>query len=183
MGMDVFGKEPTSKAGEYFRNNVWWWRPLADYAREIATVITGRCEHWQTNDGDGLNAADAVALADALQAEIDSGRTEAYPAIREAELAVLPNGECGWPDATGIRDGSKCMAATAPAASDSGPLTIHSPSRTCRSLSTSCATAAGSRFANRGDASNDCNGRSPRGAQGHARCGACTAQAHRHREE
>jgi hypothetical protein len=29
MGMDVYGKEPKSDKGEYFRNNVWWWRPLA----------------------------------------------------------------------------------------------------------------------------------------------------------
>ncbi|QOR55575.1 MAG: hypothetical protein UMS36scaffold28_65 [Phage 59_13] len=28
MGMDVYGVKPKSKQGEYFRNNVWSWRPL-----------------------------------------------------------------------------------------------------------------------------------------------------------
>ena len=36
MGMDVIGLKPTSKEGEYFRNNVWWWGPLADYCMEVA---------------------------------------------------------------------------------------------------------------------------------------------------
>ena len=27
MGMDVYGLNPD----KYFRNNVWWWRPLWDY--------------------------------------------------------------------------------------------------------------------------------------------------------
>ena len=27
MGMDVYGRNRCSKEGEYFRNNVWWWRP------------------------------------------------------------------------------------------------------------------------------------------------------------
>jgi hypothetical protein len=30
MGMDVFGRNPDSKAGEYFRANVWSWRPIHD---------------------------------------------------------------------------------------------------------------------------------------------------------
>lgn len=24
MGMDVYGKAPSSQTGEYFRNNIWW---------------------------------------------------------------------------------------------------------------------------------------------------------------
>jgi hypothetical protein len=35
----------------------------------------------------------AAALAEALQAEIDSGRTEAYAKIRQAELNALPMGK------------------------------------------------------------------------------------------
>ena len=35
MGMDVYGIAPTSERGEYFRNNVWWWRPLWDYCCEV----------------------------------------------------------------------------------------------------------------------------------------------------
>jgi len=28
MGYDVYGIEPTSETGRYFRANNWWWRPL-----------------------------------------------------------------------------------------------------------------------------------------------------------
>jgi hypothetical protein len=33
MGMDLHGKNPTTEEGEYFRNNIWSWGPLADYIR------------------------------------------------------------------------------------------------------------------------------------------------------
>ena len=35
MGMDVFGLAPKEEKGEYFRNNVWWWRPLWDFVAQI----------------------------------------------------------------------------------------------------------------------------------------------------
>ena len=35
MGMDVYGRAPEKEWGEYFRSNVWWWRPLWDYTTQI----------------------------------------------------------------------------------------------------------------------------------------------------
>ena len=71
MGMDVYGKNPTNEAGKYFRNNVWWWRPLATYILETAPQsITSQCEHWGTNDGDGLDAERSSKLADFLRSQI-----------------------------------------------------------------------------------------------------------------
>ncbi len=40
MGMDVFGNEPKNEAGEYFRNNVWWWRPLWDFVASIDEIYS-----------------------------------------------------------------------------------------------------------------------------------------------
>lgn len=60
MGMDVIGKRPTSKAGEYFRRNVWHWHPLADYIVTIAPDTASSCKRWHTNEGDGLNAKQSV---------------------------------------------------------------------------------------------------------------------------
>ena len=37
MGMDVFGKNPTSEVGKYFRRNVWHWRRLADLVCRVRT--------------------------------------------------------------------------------------------------------------------------------------------------
>lgn len=102
MGMDVYGKAPSSKEGEYFRNNMWWWRPLADYCCNIAPDICAPCEHWHSNDGDGLDAAGAAALADALQEALDSGRTERYALQRELDLAALPKEPCECCEATGV---------------------------------------------------------------------------------
>lgn len=103
MGMDVYGKNPTNEVGEYFRNNVWWWRPLADYACYIAPETTAACKHWHTNDGDGLDADGAATLAKELKASIDDGRAESYIKIRDAELSAMPSQVCTYCKGTGVR--------------------------------------------------------------------------------
>lgn len=107
MGMDIYGKSAKSKTGEYFRNNCWWWRPLANYCCEIAPEITARCRYWQSNDADGLNAADSIALADALQAEIDSGRALIYEKRYNGDLEMTPGIECDLCQGTGVRKDMK----------------------------------------------------------------------------
>jgi hypothetical protein len=102
MGMDVFGRKPTTKEGEYFRNSIWWWHPLASYICVVAPEIADHCENWQTNDGNGLNAEDSATLADQLQQEIDSGRTERFAVIHAAEQELTPNEPCHLCKGTGI---------------------------------------------------------------------------------
>jgi len=101
--MDVYGNKPTTKEGEYFRSSVWSWRPLAAYVCDIAPEITAKCKYWQSNDGDGLNAADSAKLADALQAEIDAGRTKGFERIRRSEIESLPDEDCELCEGTGTR--------------------------------------------------------------------------------
>jgi hypothetical protein len=103
MGMDVFGKKHTTPEGEYFRNNVWWWRPLADYCREVAPEICSHCKYWDSNDGDGLNAARSIALANALQAEVDAGRAAAHEKRYASEQEMTPNEPCDLCEGTGTR--------------------------------------------------------------------------------
>ena len=103
MGMDVYGKQATDKRGEYFRNNVWYWRPLADYVCAIAPELTAKCKHWQTNDGDGLNGADSKRLASILRDELDNGRTADYAMRHHAELEALPDERCTICGGTGYR--------------------------------------------------------------------------------
>jgi hypothetical protein len=102
MGMDVYGKDPSTEKGSYFRNNVWWWRPLWDYCVEVAPEL---CEdvsgHY--NDGDGLNAEGASQLSTILFDELLSGRTAEYEKNRNMELAELPRENCDLCSATGIR--------------------------------------------------------------------------------
>lgn len=104
MGMDVYGKAATSDVGKYFRNNCWWWRPLARYAVEVAPEVTAACTHWQSNDGDGLDADGALKLAEALQAEIDAGRTSAREKEYMALLDALPDIPCNICGGSGRRN-------------------------------------------------------------------------------
>jgi hypothetical protein len=66
MGMDVYGKAPISGYGKYFRNQVWFWHPLAEICKLAAPEITGRCKNWHNNDGAGLDRNCAIKLAKKL---------------------------------------------------------------------------------------------------------------------
>jgi hypothetical protein len=89
MGMDVKGRNPTSEAGSYFRRNIYGWEELAEYVCEVAPDTASKCPGWYYNDGQGLGAEDSSKLADALQGEIDSGRT----ALRMSVGGIMPEEE------------------------------------------------------------------------------------------
>lgn len=103
MGMDVYGKNPTSDKGSYFRNNVWWWHPLWDYCLNLHGDICDKVEYGHSNDGDGLDADDARSLGLRLMMDIERGTTADYEANRNEYLASLPMTECQWCEGTGIR--------------------------------------------------------------------------------
>jgi hypothetical protein len=104
MGMDVYGKNPTAETGEYFRNNVWWWRPLWDYCLTVHGDLCEKVENGHSNDGDGLDAFDASLLSDRLLNDLATGVTAEYERKRNEYLATLPRHDCKWCGATGIRD-------------------------------------------------------------------------------
>ena len=89
MGMDVIGKNAISDVGRYFRNSDSGWTPLAEYVLKVAPEIASKCTHWHSNDGDGLSKGDSRMLADVLQSEIDTGRTQAYARRRRSELEMM----------------------------------------------------------------------------------------------
>lgn len=73
MGMDVRGVKPTDKVGLYYGRSIWTWKPLWTYCLEVAPKIAGKVATGHFNDGDGLNDADAKALAAVLRKALDSG--------------------------------------------------------------------------------------------------------------
>jgi hypothetical protein len=83
MGMDVYGKAPRTKTGEYFRNNVWWWHPLAKYVQASVPSIAYRVKHWHSNDGSGLGDKLSQQLAAALEQLVADGHTAAYAQGRD----------------------------------------------------------------------------------------------------
>ena len=100
MGMDVIGRAPKNKTGEYFRNNVWWWRPLADLCLELAPEICSACKYWHSNDGGGLNARQAEKLGKVLNEKIKDGTVEGYIRDRDKYAKGLPDEKCTACDGT-----------------------------------------------------------------------------------
>jgi hypothetical protein len=103
MGMDVIGRAPSTETGEYFRRNVWGWRPLWDYVEDMHVDLADKVEYAQSNDGDGLDADDAVELSARLYSDIADGTAERYVKERDAVLAALPDKSCEYCKATGTR--------------------------------------------------------------------------------
>ena len=90
MGFDIYGQAPTSDAGKYFRNNVWWWRPL-----QVVIYLT--CEDILTgeemralgfNDGHAYSAETAAAIASRLS-EIAADEKQLTEYEQKA-MALLP---------------------------------------------------------------------------------------------
>lgn len=104
MGMDVYGKNAKNETGEYFRRSVWGWRPLAEYITEVHPDIAAGCRYWQTNDGDGLDAGQALRLAVLLDEDLRTGRAVAYVDQRDAHLKDLGRPTCPHCGGTGVRN-------------------------------------------------------------------------------
>jgi hypothetical protein len=107
MGMDVYGKKPTNPKGEYFRANVWYWRPLWEYVHTIKPELTDKVESPHYNDGSGLNAKDSRTLSQLLLKDIDSGKTEQYISDYMQAINDLPLEDCSYCNQTGFREWSK----------------------------------------------------------------------------
>jgi hypothetical protein len=104
MGMDVYGVKPKTEKGEYFRNNVWWWRPLWDFCLDNYPELAGKVENGHCNSGHGLNATDSKRLATLIKKDLESGKVHEYKIKREAYLNSLPLRGCEHCDSTGIRN-------------------------------------------------------------------------------
>ena len=114
------GKWEESNPGVYFRNNVWWWRPLWNYCYEVAddilnsslrmkkfetsedgdtdfenyTWIKATYEDGHSNSGAGLSDRGAKLLGNRLMECIASGHTIKYQAEYQQYLDDLPDDDC-----------------------------------------------------------------------------------------
>lgn len=95
MGMDVIGRKPKCDKGEYFRNNVWWWRPLWQFCCTVDPSLEDRVPYGHSNDGDGLKTQEeCTELANKLRHSIQTGFANFYIEQRNLELADLPLEKC-----------------------------------------------------------------------------------------
>tara|TARA_R100001163_G_scaffold49850_1_gene37494 strand:+ start:303 stop:902 length:600 start_codon:yes stop_codon:yes gene_type:complete len=78
--------------GEYFRNNVWWWRQLAHYVYENTEEISeADYDEWHMNSGHTVSRASSIRIADVLDKLIAEGHTaekqkEVEEAMKKAEV-------------------------------------------------------------------------------------------------
>jgi len=87
MGFDLMstGNHKTTK-GEYFRNNVWWWRPLAQYIITYTGCVEERhAERWAYNDGHHVIEQEAKTIAKQLRHLIETGHTQKHWEVFEKE--------------------------------------------------------------------------------------------------
>lgn len=105
MGFDVYGQNPKNDKGKYFRANIWWWPPLWDYCEEVAPEIAKNVEYPLSNDGSGLDAQDAEALANALDMSLLTDTAIKKEAAYHARLDSFPMKEC--PMKSEEKDGAK----------------------------------------------------------------------------
>ena len=68
-----------NQSGTYFRNNVWWWRPLAEYVLNYTKVIPEHeQESWQYNDCTEVSKQNAEMIAQQLDHLIKIGHTKQF---------------------------------------------------------------------------------------------------------
>ena len=68
-----------NQSGTYFRNNVWWWRPLAEYVLNYTKVIPEHeQESWQYNDCTEVSKQNAEMIAQQLDHLIKVGHTKQF---------------------------------------------------------------------------------------------------------
>ena len=80
------GKYQEEVVGDYFRNNVWWWRPLAHYVIEYTGCIDKNdIRAWSENGGHEVDDQTAKQIHNQLQVLIESGHTKKFEADYEKE--------------------------------------------------------------------------------------------------
>ena len=82
--------------GAYFRNNVWWWRPLWDYVcRHCDDILTEEdMELGCENSGHLINEEKAMKIGVKLQSLVISGATKQWEDEYMKEISELPKEPC-----------------------------------------------------------------------------------------
>ena len=106
MGFDVYGKQPVKETGEYFRNNVWWWRPLWDFICEKCDDIISQADAdgGTSNSGWLIDDTKAKAIAKRLEELVHDGVVKEYERTYTRELIQMPDVSCDICNGKGTRN-------------------------------------------------------------------------------
>ena len=82
--------------GIYFRNNCWWWRPLANFIIEKCDWLTQeQKELLHDNSGFEFSQHEAGTIADTLQKMVDDGTANAREEVSKREMKVAEEWNAG----------------------------------------------------------------------------------------
>ena len=107
MGFDLYGMNATSKEeGDYFRANVWWWRPLWQYVTVCCDDILTENDivKGSYNDGHRISKTKANRIASRLKIADKNGETMKYELGYKEHLKSLPKEECHICNGEGMRN-------------------------------------------------------------------------------
>ena len=86
---EALGKFESDNPGYYFRNNVWWWRPLWDYVTTVCdSVMTDyQKERGEYNEGYEYDAELTAKMVELLDADIANNGHHQYEKQHLADQA------------------------------------------------------------------------------------------------
>ena len=82
--------------GRYFRNNVWWWRPLWHYVSDVCDDILSEEDMNGCHDNSGykITKSKAAKIGVKLTALVLDGSTQQWKDGYDKEVASLPKEPC-----------------------------------------------------------------------------------------
>lgn len=88
MSFDLYGVKPMNEKGEYFRNNVWYWRPLwifvCETCQDILTIDQKLGGH--TNNGVVVTQDQARRIAVRLSQFEERGKIAEFERMYKKEM-------------------------------------------------------------------------------------------------
>ena len=91
MGMDVYGINPKTDNGDYFRANVWYWRPLWQCVSYFCDDILSEedIERGTYNDGYEYDETTALEISDKLENALKNGDLHKFVEGREKFISEM----------------------------------------------------------------------------------------------
>jgi predicted metal-binding protein len=104
--LEKLNEYQNENVGTYFRNNVWWWRPLWDYVYQLNDDILTEEDHelGHSNSGHEITEAQCEVICKRLTEALDNGETEEYKKGYYFALENLPLVKCDTCEGVGERN-------------------------------------------------------------------------------
>ena len=93
MGFDLYGRKAKNEKGKYFRNNVWWWRPLACYVLNNVELPKAQ-QDWFMNNNCQISKLSSEKIAKEMQKLVDNGKAAKYEKEYMAGLKKMKKVKC-----------------------------------------------------------------------------------------